>query len=42
LKFTALLEAAEEGRYVVKCVDLPMATEGETKAEALSDLRRKS
>jgi predicted RNase H-like HicB family nuclease len=39
LKFTALLEEAEEGGYVVKCVELPVATEGETKAEALSNLK---
>jgi predicted RNase H-like HicB family nuclease len=27
LKFTGLLEPAEEGGYVVKCVELPVATE---------------
>ena len=39
MKFTALLEPAEEGGYVVKCVELPVATEGETRAQALSNLR---
>ena len=39
LKFTALLEPAEEGGYVVKCVELPVATEGETRDEALGNLR---
>ena len=39
MKFTALLEPAEEGGYVVKCVELPVATEGETREEALGNLR---
>jgi len=38
-RFTALLEPAEEGGFVVKCVELPVATEGETKKEALENLR---
>jgi predicted RNase H-like HicB family nuclease len=39
MKFTALLEPAEEVGYVVKCVELPVATEGETKQEALTNLK---
>lgn len=39
LKFTALLEAAVEGGFVIKCVELPVTTEGETKEEALANLK---
>lgn len=39
VKYTAVLEPAEEGGFVVKCVELPVATEGETKEEALANLR---
>jgi len=39
LKFSALLEPAEEGGYVIKCVELPIATEGETKREAIANLK---
>ncbi len=39
-KFTAILEPAEEeGGYVVKCLELPVATEGETRDEAISNLK---
>lgn len=38
-RFTALLEAAEEGGYVVRCLELPVATEGETKRDALENLQ---
>lgn len=38
MKFTALLEPAEEGGYIVKCVELSVATEGETRDEALANL----
>ncbi len=38
-KFSAILEPAEEGGYVIKCVELPITTEGETKEEAISNLR---
>jgi predicted RNase H-like HicB family nuclease len=37
--FTVLLEPAEEGGYVVKCVEFPVASEGETKAEALQNIK---
>lgn len=38
-RFTALLEPAEEGGYVVKCVELPVATEGEDKEEAIRNMK---
>jgi predicted RNase H-like HicB family nuclease len=38
-KFTVLLEPAEEGGLIVKCVELPVATQGETKEEALSNIK---
>lgn len=37
--FTVLLEPAEEGGFVVKCVELPVATQGETKKEALKNIK---
>jgi predicted RNase H-like HicB family nuclease len=39
VRFTAVLEPAEEGGYVVKCVELPVATKGETREEALANLK---
>jgi predicted RNase H-like HicB family nuclease len=39
VRFTAVLEPAEEGGFVVKCVELPVATEGETREEALANLK---
>jgi predicted RNase H-like HicB family nuclease len=38
-KFTVLLEPAEEGGFLVKCFELPVASEGETKEEALSNIK---
>jgi predicted RNase H-like HicB family nuclease len=38
-RFTAVLEPAEEGGYVVKCLELPVATQGETKEEALRNIK---
>jgi predicted RNase H-like HicB family nuclease len=38
-KFTVLLEPAEEGGFIVKSVELPVASEGNTKAEALSNIK---
>ena len=38
-KFTVLLEPAEEGGFVVKCLELPVASEGETREEALSNIK---
>jgi predicted RNase H-like HicB family nuclease len=39
VRLTAVLEPAEEGGFVVKCVELPVATEGETREEALANLK---
>jgi len=39
VRFTAVLEPAEESGFVVKCVELPVATEGETREEALANLK---
>ena len=38
-KFTVLLEPAEEGGFVVKCLELPVASEGETKEEVLGNIK---
>jgi len=38
-KFTALLEPAEEGGFIVKCFELPVASQGETKEEALKNIK---
>ncbi len=35
-------EPAEEGGFVVKCLELPVASEGETKQEALSNIKEVS
>ncbi|MBO3798476.1 MAG: type II toxin-antitoxin system HicB family antitoxin [Thermoproteota archaeon] len=37
--FTAILEPAEEGGFVVKCVELPVASQGETREEALRNIK---
>ena len=39
VKFAAVLEPAEEGGFVIKCVQLSVATQGETKDEALANLK---
>jgi predicted RNase H-like HicB family nuclease len=38
-KFTVFLEPAEEGGFIVKCLELPVATQGETKEEALKNIK---
>ena len=38
-KFTVFLEPAEEGGFVVKCGELPVATQGETREEALKNIK---
>jgi len=38
-RFSALLEPAEEGGYLAKCVELPVATEGEDKEEAIRNIK---
>jgi len=37
--FTVVLEAAEEGGFIVKCLELPVATQGETREEALRNMK---
>ncbi len=39
VRYTAVLEPAEEGGFVIKCLELPIATEGETRREALTNLK---
>jgi len=39
LRFTAILEPAEEGGFVIKCLELPVATQAETREEALENIR---
>ncbi len=38
-KFTVLLEPAEEGGFIVKCVELPVASQGETREQALQNIK---
>lgn len=38
-RFTVVLELAEEGGFVVKCLELPVASQGETKEEALANIK---
>ena len=38
-KFTVFLEPAEEGGFIVKCLELPVTTQGETKEEALINIK---
>jgi predicted RNase H-like HicB family nuclease len=38
-KFTVVLEPAEEGGFVVKCLELPVASQGETRQEALKNIK---
>jgi len=38
-KFTVVLEPAEEGGFIAKCVELPVATQGETREEALKNIK---
>jgi len=40
MKFTVVLEPAEEGGYTVQCVELPAAiSQGETKKEAIKNIK---
>ena len=39
LRFTVIVEPAEEGGFIVKCVELPVASQGETKDEAIANVR---
>jgi predicted RNase H-like HicB family nuclease len=38
-KFTVFLEPAEEGGFIVKCLELPVATQGETREDALRNIK---
>jgi len=38
-KFTVFLQNAEEGGFIVKCLELPVATQGETREEALKNIK---
>ena len=38
-RFTVVLEPAEEGGFIVKCSELPVASQGETKEEALANIK---
>jgi predicted RNase H-like HicB family nuclease len=38
-RFTVVLEPAEEGGFVAKCLELPVASQGETREEALRNIR---
>jgi len=37
--FTVVLEAAEEGGFIVKCIELPVASQGETRKDALKNIK---
>lgn len=39
-KFAVFLEPAEEGGYIVKCGELPVASQGETKEDALKNIQQ--
>jgi len=38
--FTVVLDPAEEGGFVVKCLELPVASQGETREEALANIKK--
>jgi len=38
-RFTVVLEPAEEGGFIVKCLEIPVATQGETREEALRNIK---
>jgi predicted RNase H-like HicB family nuclease len=38
-KFTVFLEPADEGGFIIKCAELPVATQGETREEALKNIK---
>lgn len=39
IKITVFLEPSKEGGLIAKCLELPVATQGETKEEALSSIK---
>jgi predicted RNase H-like HicB family nuclease len=38
-EFTVSMESAQEGGFIVKCLELPVSSEGETQEEALSNIK---
>ena len=38
-RYAVLIEAAEEGGFVVKSTELPVASQGQTKEEALKNIK---
>ncbi len=38
-KFAVFLEPAEEGGFIVKCGELPVASQGETRDDALKNIK---
>ena len=38
-RFTVFLEPAEEGGFVAKCIELPVSSQGETRKEALANIK---
>jgi len=38
-RFTVLLEPAEEGGFIVKCLELPVASQGESREEAINNIK---
>jgi len=39
VRYSAVLQPAEEGGFIIKCLELPVATQGDTKEEALENLK---
>jgi len=39
VRYSAVLQPAEEGGFIIKCLELPVATQGETREDALANLK---
>jgi predicted RNase H-like HicB family nuclease len=39
LRFTVILEPAEEGGFIARCVELPIASQGDTRDEVLANVK---
>jgi len=37
--FTVILESAEEGGFIAKCVELPVASQGDTRKKAIANVK---
>jgi len=37
--FTVILEAAEEGGFVAKCIEIPVASQGNTRKETIANVK---